>query len=154
MANSPTPLRDCIVSKAVVMVETIVSISSAQRWDGIQSSANSWASVIRDLPAIAEYTGASAEIGGELLHLQQKLFKHWHHHKEGAIDWPTLRRWCQPSRLVFEHVFQDGGKGCGSAKPPVATTGNPWPLALLVLLPPLASPPAHPKARGGAGLCR
>ncbi len=65
-----------------------------------------WAHVICDLTAIAERTGASAEIGGELLHLQRELFEHWHHHKEGAIDWPPLRRWCQPIQLAFEHVLQ------------------------------------------------
>jgi transposase len=65
-----------------------------------------WAHVIRDLTAISDRTGANAEIGGELLHLQRELFEHWHHHKEGAIDWPTLRRWCQPIRLAFEQVLQ------------------------------------------------
>jgi hypothetical protein len=37
-----------------------------------------WAHVIRDLTAIAERPGASAEFGAELLGLQQQLFAHWH----------------------------------------------------------------------------
>lgn len=37
-----------------------------------------WADVIRDLTAIAERPGASAEFGAELLGLQQQLFAQWH----------------------------------------------------------------------------
>jgi len=37
-----------------------------------------WAHVIRDLTAIAERPGASAEFGAELLKLQRQLFAHWH----------------------------------------------------------------------------
>jgi len=36
-----------------------------------------WAHVIRDLTAIAERPGVSAQIGAELLGLQQHLFAHW-----------------------------------------------------------------------------
>ncbi|QPN67089.1 IS66 family transposase [Synechococcus sp. CBW1006] len=40
-----------------------------------------WAHLIRDLTAIAERPGASAEFGAQLLGLQQQLFGHWHRYK-------------------------------------------------------------------------
>ena len=61
-----------------------------------------WAYLIRDLTAIAERPGASTEFGAELLGLQQQIFGHWHHYKEGKIDWPALQQDCRPIRQAFE----------------------------------------------------
>ena len=49
-----------------------------------------WAHLIRDLTAIADRPGASAEFGTELLDLQRQLFYHWHRFKDGTINWPAL----------------------------------------------------------------
>ena len=65
-----------------------------------------WAHLIRDLTAIAERPGASAEFGAELLGLQQQLFAHWHHYKDGTIDWPALQQGCRPIRQTFEARLQ------------------------------------------------
>jgi transposase len=65
-----------------------------------------WAHLIRDLTAIAERPGASAEFGAELLGLQQQLFAHWHHYKQGTIDWPALQQGCRPIRQTFEARLQ------------------------------------------------
>ena len=65
-----------------------------------------WAHLKRDLTAIDERTGASAEFGAQLLQLQQQLFEHWHQWKAGATDWLALRRSCQPIRLAFEQTLQ------------------------------------------------
>ena len=65
-----------------------------------------WAHLIRDLTAIAERQGASAEIGAELLALQRELFAQWHQWKSGAIDWGGLRQRCQPMRMAFEQTLQ------------------------------------------------
>jgi len=65
-----------------------------------------WAHLIRDLTAIAERQGASAELGAELLALQRELFAQWHRWKDGTIDWASLRRCCQPLRLAFEQTLQ------------------------------------------------
>ena len=65
-----------------------------------------WAHLIRDLRAIAERQGASAELGAELLALQRELFAQWHRWKDGTIDWASLRRCCQPLRLAFEQTLQ------------------------------------------------
>jgi transposase len=65
-----------------------------------------WAHLIRDLTAIAERPGASAEFGAQLLQLQQQLFGHWHHYKDGTIDWPALQQSCQPIRQAFEATLQ------------------------------------------------
>ena len=61
-----------------------------------------WAHLIRDLTAIAERPGASTQFGAELLGLQQQLFGHWHHYKDGTIDWPSLQQSCQTIRQAFE----------------------------------------------------
>jgi transposase len=65
-----------------------------------------WAHLIRDLVAIAERAGASAEVGAELLELQQQLFGQWHHYKDGTIDWSTLQQSCQPIRQRFVATLQ------------------------------------------------
>ncbi len=66
-----------------------------------------WAHLIRDLTAIAERTGASGEIGLELLVLQQQLFEQWHQWKDGTIEWwPQLQQRCQPIRQSFEATLQ------------------------------------------------
>ena len=65
-----------------------------------------WAHLIRDLTAIAERPGASAEFGAQLLGLQQQLFGHWHRYKEGKIDWPALQQSCRPIRQAFETTLQ------------------------------------------------
>jgi len=65
-----------------------------------------WAHLIRDLVAIAERPGASAEFGAELLGLQRQLFGHWHRYKDGSIDWPALQQSCRPIRQAFEASLQ------------------------------------------------
>ena len=62
--------------------------------------------LIRDLTASAERPGASTQFGAELLGLQQQLFGHWHHYKDGTIDWPSLQQSCQPIRQAFEATLQ------------------------------------------------
>ena len=65
-----------------------------------------WAHLIRDLTAIAERPGASATFGAQLLDLQQQLFSHWHHYKDGTIDWPALQQSCRPIRQAFVAALQ------------------------------------------------
>ena len=65
-----------------------------------------WAHLIRDLTAIAERPGASAEFGAELLGLQQQLFDHWHRYRHGTIDWTALQQGCRPLRQAFETTLQ------------------------------------------------
>jgi len=65
-----------------------------------------WAHVIRDLTAIAERPGASAEFGAELLGLQQQLFAQWHKWKDGTIDWLALQQGCWPIRQAFVATLQ------------------------------------------------
>jgi transposase len=65
-----------------------------------------WAHLIRDLTAIAERPGASAEFGAQLLGLQQQLFDHWHRYKDDTIDWPALQQSCRPIRQAFEATLQ------------------------------------------------
>ena len=69
--------------------------------------------MIRDLTTIAERQGASAQIGAELLGLQQQLFVQWHHWRDGTIDWLVLQQSCWPIRHQFEATLQRvGDLGC------------------------------------------
>ena len=65
-----------------------------------------WAHLIRDLRAIAERPGASADFGSALLVLQQELFEHWHRYKERTIDWPGLQDSSRLIRQDFEATLQ------------------------------------------------
>lgn len=65
-----------------------------------------WAHLIRDLTAIAERPGASAEFGAQLLELQRQLFGHWHHYKHGTTDWADLQQRCRPIRQAFVDTLQ------------------------------------------------
>jgi len=65
-----------------------------------------WSHLIRDLAAIAERPGASAEFGAQLLELQRQLFEQWHRYKNGTIDWPALQHHGQPIRQAFEATLQ------------------------------------------------
>jgi transposase len=65
-----------------------------------------WAHLIRDLTAIAQRSGASAEFGTVLLELQGQLFEHWYHWKEGQIRWHELEQCCKPIRRQFEETLQ------------------------------------------------
>jgi len=86
-----------------------------------------WAHVIRDLTAIAERPGASAEFGAELLELQWKLFAHWHGYKEGTIDWSNLQQACGPIRQSFEAALRrvvELGHQSGERTPWAKTVGT------------------------------
>jgi transposase len=65
-----------------------------------------WAHLMRDLIAISERPGASAEFGAQLMALQQQLFGHWHRYKDGTIDWPDLQQRCRPIRQSFVATLQ------------------------------------------------
>jgi transposase len=65
-----------------------------------------WAHLIRNLNAIAERPGASAEFGAELLDLQRQLFDHWLHYMDGTINWPGLQQRCQPIRQAVVATLQ------------------------------------------------
>jgi len=65
-----------------------------------------WAHLIRDLTAIAERPGASAEFGAQLLSLQQQLFGLWHRYKDGTINWTDLQHRSRQIRLAFEATLQ------------------------------------------------
>lgn len=65
-----------------------------------------WAHLKRDLTAMADRTGASAEFGTQLQQLQKQLFEHWHQWKAGGMVWVALQRSCQPIRLAFEQTLQ------------------------------------------------
>ena len=86
-----------------------------------------WAHLIRDLTAISERPGASAEIGAQLLELQRQLFAHWHRYKEGTIEWPSLQQACVPIRQSFEATLRrvvELGYQSGERTPWAKTVGT------------------------------
>jgi transposase len=72
----------------------------------VQQRQMCWAHLIRDLTAMAERTGASGEIGLELLGFQQQLFEQWHHWKGCQNNQQQLQDSCLPIRLAFEATLQ------------------------------------------------
>ena len=72
----------------------------------IQQRQLCWAHVIRDLIAIAERPGASAEFGAQLLELQKQLFVQWHRYKNGTIDWPTMQQASRAIRKGFMAMLE------------------------------------------------
>ena len=92
-----------------------------------------WAHLIRDLTAIAERPGASAEFGAQLLELQRQLFDHWHRYKDETIDWPGLQQACGPIREDFVATLQrvvelgcERAQGYGIARPMDAAQASEW----------------------------
>jgi hypothetical protein len=61
-----------------------------------------WAHILRDLVAMAERSGASAEIGQELLTLQRELFARWHTWLDRQISRAELER----ASLDFESAMR------------------------------------------------
>ena len=49
-----------------------------------------------------------------MLALQQQLFEHWHHWKEGLLAWPELQHRCHPIRRTF--VVEDFRAAVASLK--------------------------------------
>jgi hypothetical protein len=65
-----------------------------------------WAHIVRDLTAIAERPGASAEMGTRLLNLRHQLFEHWHRWKAGVINRKQLRQQFRPIRAEFVQTLR------------------------------------------------
>jgi len=63
-----------------------------------------WAHIVRDLTAIAERPGASAEMGTRLLNLRHQLFEHWHRWN------PHYQERCHPSQSQTRGL--DGAEQC------------------------------------------
>ncbi|MGF1494725.1 MAG: IS66 family transposase [Microcoleaceae cyanobacterium] len=58
---------------------------SAYNWIPLAQRQLCWAHVKRDLVAISERSGASAEIGQALLQRQRRLFRWWHRVRDGTL---------------------------------------------------------------------
>jgi transposase len=86
-----------------------------------------WAHLIRDLTAIAERPGASAEFGAQLLDLQRQVFDHWHLYRVGTIGWPALQQSCRPIRQAFEATLQRVVGGAGLRAGRANTVGQDGP---------------------------
>lgn len=79
---------------------------SAYSWLPLEQRQLCWAHLKRDLTAIAERSGASAQVGQELLELEHQLFHHWHHWRNGEINREQLTTLTEPIRQAFEERLQ------------------------------------------------
>jgi len=79
---------------------------SAYSWLPLERRQICWAHLKRDLTAIAERCGVSAEVGGRLLELEQQLFHQWHRWRAGQINRQELQSVTTPIRLAFEQTLQ------------------------------------------------
>lgn len=80
---------------------------SAYSWLSLERRQICWAHIKRDLVAIGERCGVSAEVGGRLLELEQQLFHQWHRWREGQINHQQLQSVTTPIRLAFEQTLQE-----------------------------------------------
>ncbi len=90
---------------------------SAYSWLPLERRQICWAHLKRDLTAIAERCGVSAEVGGRLLELEQQLFHQWHRWRAGQINRQELQSVTTPIRLAFEQTLQQvSDLGCAKGE--------------------------------------
>ena len=75
---------------------------SAYSWLPLERRQICWAHIKRDLIAIAERVGVSAQAGKTLLELEHQLFQHWHRWRGGQISRQQLQALTTPIRQAFE----------------------------------------------------
>jgi transposase len=80
---------------------------SAYSWLPLKRRQICWAHIKRDLIAIAERLGVSAQAGQKLLELEHQLFHHWHRWREGQISRQELQVLTIPIRQAFEAKLRE-----------------------------------------------
>jgi transposase len=68
-----------------------------------------WAHLLRDFQAIAERSGASAEIGTSLLHKGHRLFHWWHRVRDGTMSRELFVEATQLLRAAFIEELESAG---------------------------------------------
>ena len=77
----------------------------AYNWLPLHRRQICWAHIKRDFTAMAERSGASAQVGQRLLELEKQLFEQWHRWREGQINRQELKTFTTPIRQEIETVL-------------------------------------------------
>jgi hypothetical protein len=79
----------------------------AYNWLPLHRRQICWAHIKRDFTAMAERSGASAQVGQRLLELEKQLFEQWHRWREGQINRQELKTFTTPIRQEIEAWLAD-----------------------------------------------
>jgi transposase len=88
---------------------------SAYTWLALVFRQLCWAHLLRDFQKISERSGASREIGEELLACTKKMFRYWHKVKDGTLSRAQFKKLMVPIRARVEQLFFNG-KSCRNKK--------------------------------------
>jgi transposase len=67
-----------------------------------------WAHLLRDFNFIAESKGTAGQIGGALVRLHKKVFRHWHRVRDGTITRDAFKKNVAPIRQQIELLLKSG----------------------------------------------
>jgi transposase len=74
-----------------------------------------WAHLLRDMEAMIERGGRSAEIGEALRAQARQMFHYWHRVRDGTLAHASFRTYMQPIRQEVERLLE-AGQTCGVPK--------------------------------------
>lgn len=74
-----------------------------------------WAHLLRDMEAMIERGGRSAEIGEALRAHARQMFHYWHRVRDGTLAHASFRTYMQPIRQEVERLLE-AGQTCGVPK--------------------------------------
>jgi transposase len=76
-------------------------------WLPLQPRQICWTHIQLDITAIAERTGASAQVGARLLELEWELYEQWHRWRDGLISLQELQTLTTPIRGAVETMQRE-----------------------------------------------
>jgi transposase len=94
---------------------------SASTWYPTWRRQLCWAHLLRDIEAMIQRGGRSAEIGEALQAQARQMFHWWHHVRDGTLTHASFKTSMQPIRREIERLLAAGQTG-GAPK----TAGTCW----------------------------
>lgn len=88
---------------------------SAYNWIDVARRQLCWAHLIRDFTKISERSGKAGQLGETLLHLSEKMFRHWHSVKDETLPRGLFAKRMRSIRADVESVLAEGAV-CGESK--------------------------------------
>ena len=87
----------------------------AYNWYPVRWRQLCWAHLLRDVEAMRDRGGCSAEMGDALLAQAHQMFTWWHRVREGTLQRSTFRSYMTPLRREVERLLAAGSR-CGGPK--------------------------------------
>jgi transposase len=88
---------------------------SAYEWIMARWRQICWAHLRRDFQAMIDRGGDGATRGRQLLSLSNRLFRHWHRVRDGALQWSSFQERMSRLRREVKHALLEGSR-CSCAK--------------------------------------